>query len=534
MISNLEINNFKGLEKLQLTDFKRFNLFIGKNDVGKSTILESIFMFKAALINPPQFFPSILRNHNRHHEGRELWYLHQTGVDPTIKMQYYDQECILTLHSNFKFDNVDVRVQFGNKGNIHLVIDSLFTQVRSRDGFDFINQTETHLKNGIVGMEYLQELFFKNTQEWEKRFIPASTTGGDDYDSTVTAVRWENYTGNDNRIAIIKNNQSVFLDALGEGHKSGLAILKAVSTVKDSIILIEEIETHQHPSSLWEIIEKIIKFCRENNNQIFITTHSPEVLLMFEKYDDVSFYHLQRLPEKPTSVDYIKPDNIQMIRDLGWNIGNLLRFTKIFIVEGPTDEAVFRNAFYITKGFWPDEVGISILPAGDNDTKQKELIKGLAYYDKKIFIQRDKDDKKPEHIKQTIIDSFVTELQGIGYTKIKNDDEEVILTNKLGVTKRLVKNNLFVTEAQKELPNVQRHATDDYLLLLIQNDPSIINQITGSKKELPEFKGINSKEILEQIFGSYDTSKAIEIIKRGKKETLPPHLLDIIEKIFNN
>ena len=62
MISELEIQNFKGISKIKLTNFNRFNIFIGKNDVSKSTILEAIYAFKAVVVNPPTEFKAVIRS----------------------------------------------------------------------------------------------------------------------------------------------------------------------------------------------------------------------------------------------------------------------------------------------------------------------------------------------------------------------------------------------------------------------------------------------------------------------------------------
>ena len=59
MINSLSIRNFKGLDKFDLQDISRINLLGGKNNAGKTTILEALFMFYDRL-NPNM----ILRQYN--------------------------------------------------------------------------------------------------------------------------------------------------------------------------------------------------------------------------------------------------------------------------------------------------------------------------------------------------------------------------------------------------------------------------------------------------------------------------------------
>lgn len=44
MIKTIKITNFRGLKDLEIKDFKRFNIFVGENSCGKTSILEAIFM----------------------------------------------------------------------------------------------------------------------------------------------------------------------------------------------------------------------------------------------------------------------------------------------------------------------------------------------------------------------------------------------------------------------------------------------------------------------------------------------------------
>jgi AAA15 family ATPase/GTPase len=44
-IQNLYIENFKSIRSLELSNFKRINLFIGRPNVGKSNIIEALSLF---------------------------------------------------------------------------------------------------------------------------------------------------------------------------------------------------------------------------------------------------------------------------------------------------------------------------------------------------------------------------------------------------------------------------------------------------------------------------------------------------------
>jgi len=530
MFSNLEIANFKGFQNIKFDDFKKFNLFIGKNDVGKSTVLESIYAMKASLHSQPNEFKWVLRSHNRQQHGRELWYNHQTTDNPTIKATFDGVECTLTFQSDFSFTNVKVIMELNEKGTCSFNTDSFFSNISGQNNINLLDTLESSFKSGFSEMIFIHELFLKNSSIWEG-YVQTGGSNTDEYDPSIQALKSSSYTQGGSRLALRKNNHDLFIDGFGDGHKSGLALLNVADSLENTVILVEEIETHQHPSSLRDIITKFIEKCQTNNNQAFITTHSPEVLQLFEKNQDAAFFHLQKNQDSITT-NQIKPDDLDMMKDVGWNIGNFLRYEKIIVVEGTTDQVIFRHSFYKLKNFWPEEVGIIFLPAGDNNTKQKELVKGLAYYDKKIFVQRDKDDKEPAQIEQSVFEPFINELQSEGYTKNDND-EEIIMKNNLGLTKRLIKKNLIITGMPTKFPDIKKHATDDYLIQIIQNQPDILEKIP-SNKTLPKLTGNNSKEILEQTFGHYDSSIAEKIISNANPESIPEELSTIIQAIYSS
>jgi AAA15 family ATPase/GTPase len=44
MYKTIQIEGIRGIKKLLLEDFQQFNLFVGKNECGKTTVLESLFL----------------------------------------------------------------------------------------------------------------------------------------------------------------------------------------------------------------------------------------------------------------------------------------------------------------------------------------------------------------------------------------------------------------------------------------------------------------------------------------------------------
>jgi len=48
MYNKIKIENFRGIPNLELNDPRQFNLFVGKTNCGKTSLLESIFLLCVA------------------------------------------------------------------------------------------------------------------------------------------------------------------------------------------------------------------------------------------------------------------------------------------------------------------------------------------------------------------------------------------------------------------------------------------------------------------------------------------------------
>ncbi|MCK1041137.1 AAA family ATPase, partial [Escherichia coli] len=160
----------------------------------------------------------------------------------------------------------------------------------------------------------------------------------------LTQKRKDEIIGNlkriDNRIndiAIIATDQNkeIFLDIglselneismLGEGVSRALSFISSILVQKDSIILIDEIENGIHYSVIKDMINALIEAAKTNNNQIFTTTHSHDVICAIneldEKRKDISYIRLGRDKEsqKPTAMQF-NMDDFSFSVENGWEV----------------------------------------------------------------------------------------------------------------------------------------------------------------------------------------------------------------------
>ncbi len=71
---------------------------------------------------------------------------------------------------------------------------------------------------------------------------------------------------------------------MGEGFKNAMIIAFLSSLLRGGYLLIDSAEAFHHPKSLRIMAKALVKGAKENNVQVFLTTHSLELIDMLIKY----------------------------------------------------------------------------------------------------------------------------------------------------------------------------------------------------------------------------------------------------------
>jgi hypothetical protein len=99
---------------------------------------------------------------------------------------------------------------------------------------------------------------------------------------------------------------------MGEGTRRVLSILLAIANTRGGVVLIDEIENGLHYSVLTQVWQAITKAARQNDVQVFATTHSWECIraadeaFAAEELYDFRLHRLDRINDQPSAVGYTK------------------------------------------------------------------------------------------------------------------------------------------------------------------------------------------------------------------------------------
>lgn len=312
-INSIMIENFKTLNKVNISNFKLINLIGGKNNVGKTTMLEALFMFYDRL-TPIM----VMRQFNRRgvhsfkvDNTRSFWepLFHKYNIDNNITIEikrkngFTEKLNVQTFKDNTEYtvnlsNNMSAKNNHTDTGEIQnadlkLIYksDKYEEEITLTMKGDQLGLNINHLKgvpnnrNMLLGI-FLSSKNHSNPMEESERFGQL-----DLYDESrkiteflkimepnlksITAITT---AGETMLHADVGLGRKVPIYYMGDGFVRLVSIILAIASAKDGFVIIDEIENGLHYSIMPQIWESISRAAKEYNCQLFISTHSYECL----------------------------------------------------------------------------------------------------------------------------------------------------------------------------------------------------------------------------------------------------------------
>lgn len=163
----------------------------------------------------------------------------------------------------------------------------------------------------------------------------------------------------------------------GTGVAQVLAILTAVMTVEDAVILIDEINSFLHPAAVKSLLR--ILQSEYSRHQYIISTHSPDVI----SFSNPSTIHIVKRTGYNSVVNKINLADVDTFREvaehLGVSMADVFAADRVIWVEGPTEELCFPLLFQWETGevLPRGTIFTSVLATGDFLAKRRD--KQLVY-----------------------------------------------------------------------------------------------------------------------------------------------------------
>ena len=393
-ITNLTIKNFKSIRELQINDVENCLILVGKNNTGKTVVLDAIRVVTGNLKVKETDFNEKRQNieitmtlqmteedlHQFHSYGRvshyknyESWFRDFQKKIPCFQNGVLTFTCSFNLNGTIRYDDGK------NKNNPYILqvlpkvhfIDTARKLKSFQEDFFLLRQAEelSHLRSNIcmfdstrkcnqcfqcIGLinqktpedmtlretalllEYkmyqmdLEELSKKVNHNYKKN-------GGVEEISYKMNCNWEQMLSVKVEATHKETGHKSLVEHLGNGMRS-IYMLSLLETYIEeeqkipSIIIVEYPELFLHPS-LQKSASKIL-YKLSKKNQVVFTTHSPNMVSNFTRGQVCQVV----LDKEGHSVARQNAEIDDILNDLGYSANDFLNVDFVFIVEGKQDK----------------------------------------------------------------------------------------------------------------------------------------------------------------------------------------------------
>ncbi len=301
-IKNIEIKNFKCFEDFKAEGFGRVNLIGGKNNVGKTAFMEAvcinIYSTSISLMTNVLSSPKLAR------EFLEIGY----RVLSEDERKYF-LESIKKYSSISNINNVEFQIiedngikeyffHFSNKV-IQININDFSYEKTKKENIKFLTQlgfTKYQLKQVFEAVQKkdAEEILYTYINSFDKNIINFKIIGGDKPQCKV------------------ENGGYRDINEFGDGLKHWISIICSLYACKNGYLFIDEIDNGIHYTQLDKLWEIILTISKQQNVQVFATTHSKECI---ESYAKVA----EKLEDEDITMTTIARNLKNELKALVWN-----------------------------------------------------------------------------------------------------------------------------------------------------------------------------------------------------------------------
>ena len=267
-IKNIEIKNFKCFDNFKAEGFGRVNLIGGKNNVGKTAFMEAV-CGNIYTKSVPSFYTTLL---------------YMTFIRE--KLEFINK--VITVKDDQKlFENIK---SYESKTNInHIKYDLL--EENGIKKYRFIIKDKEHIinvnefsyeRNLLMNIIFLDNKGFTNTF-LQKVYIAVQKKEKEEelnkflsnFDNNIQKFKMFD----DSPECKLKNlEEYIKLSELGDGLKNYISIICSLYSCSNSYLFLDELDSGIHYSRLDKLWEIILKISKQQNVQVFATTHSKECI----------------------------------------------------------------------------------------------------------------------------------------------------------------------------------------------------------------------------------------------------------------
>ncbi|MEG2947709.1 MAG: AAA family ATPase [Bacteroidales bacterium] len=302
MFKEVDIKNFRGIRDCHLGDLKQINLFFGKNNCGKSSVLEAIFLL-SGYSNP--LLPlniNFWRDYTKRDYKDILLDFYQLKRENTIEISAKAENeerfmSITTFESNSKTVDIDQITETTN--NINESSYGFSIKFGPKKEKPFQAQLIFGAENDRTQMTP-KKVKVKQDNRYKEQLVSKILLPRYQLDNSITELKdiiadkkenliIEVLRNIDSRVKdIVLIDDTIMVDIglesrvpvnmMGDGMRKILAILVSIIKCENGILFIDEIDNGLHYTSMQTLWASVIRSAKTFNVQLFISTHNIDSL----------------------------------------------------------------------------------------------------------------------------------------------------------------------------------------------------------------------------------------------------------------
>lgn len=302
MLEKLEINNFRGIKNLNFDSFQNINIFTGKANVGKTSVLEAIYTILRLnaetmvtisdlrnIIKDDDIFESLFYDYNIKSHIKLNSIIDEKNISMEIKPNINNKSITVPLDSQILKNDINFlnSLQFDIKNCKNYNFNVIVEKTNNRVSFH-VSSIKNNINTNIgYSAEFIAEYYNKNNLYENLKIILEKKREKEElnrycqqFDDNIKDIRFI-----DNKVVIETNNldHTLNLKTMGKGFQTYLTIIVSM-VAGNKYILIDEIENGIHYETMKILIKNILDLSQKYKLQFFITTHSKEFLQTLNEF----------------------------------------------------------------------------------------------------------------------------------------------------------------------------------------------------------------------------------------------------------
>lgn len=352
-VSHLTIQRYKSvIEPLQLTFDPSLTVFIGKNNSGKSNILDALYTFCRPMHDPTRFHDP---------EGRFsiTCLLSEKDRAELSKMGFsFGEKLVLLFENDSLMVKTEDEVQKADPRLLQWMYDASVRVSALRD-LDYVKMKKL-FDEFKSGWPKVFKLFIAELHE----FFPEIKAPTKLFDDRAKGI--DTY--------VKEFGESRAIERLGLGFQHIFILLLYFFHPRYDLICIDEPEIHLHPQMIKRLHD--VLHTNKPQKQLFITTHSPLFIQPESLFHIIRTKHESKTGTHCYSIQKSEVNEQRLIQELNADNNEMFLADHVILVEGVSDRIFVRT---LLERFYDQKIDIKVIPVHgkENFDIYVSLLKGF-------------------------------------------------------------------------------------------------------------------------------------------------------------